>query len=258
MINVVLASLVLTKALLCQGLVIKIDFPALATQVSGVSLDYKVAFGDKESPFQMNDLHVKLSNIFRTNKPSSTGIYDAEILRYPYFINEKGEQEVELTGGGWEICWNTKSSSPHGLFICSFVCPRMLQRNEAMVEAGRFFVMHRVWTETSLESERNRRRKIQNQAAKSIKDRDGRIKEMTNEEATVGSKVLSYAKAVKSMNDYRTSGYREALFIPLFDEQVLKLAPDCIVSTRGQIYQEQKWGRKVFEYVGESRVDFLK
>mmetsp|Transcript_21404 Transcript_21404/g.59349 ORF Transcript_21404/g.59349 Transcript_21404/m.59349 type:complete len:266 (+) Transcript_21404:126-923(+) len=239
-------------AIQCEGLVVNADLTKLAEQVCGTSLDFKVAFGSKETPFQMKDMHVVLGSTKRTPKPLSTGIHEADLLKRPYFVNEKGEQRVELTGGGWEITWD---KSPHGILTCSFISPQTVQRNEASMEAGRFFLRHRVWTQESLESERSRRRKIQNEAAKSIKTRDQKIKEMTNEEGTMGSKVVSYAKAAQAMGDYYKSGYQEALFIPLYDSQVLELAPDCIVSTRGQIYQQLS--RRKPEYVGESRVDFL-
>ena len=55
------------------------------------------------------------------------------------------------------------------------------------------------------------------------------------------------------MKEYRDSGYKAALYIPLHDHQV---KPDCIASSHGEVY---KMGyQKGLEYMGESRVDFMK
>lgn len=40
-------------------------------------LNYRVAFGKQENPFQMKDLHVELSGNLRTPKAYSTGIHEA-------------------------------------------------------------------------------------------------------------------------------------------------------------------------------------
>lgn len=225
----------------------------LAPRLYSTQLNYRVAVGSKDTPFQMKDLHVELTGQKQLAKKGSTGIHDASLLREPSFVNDRGEQTVDLKNGGWEIVW--AKASAHGHLSCSFVNSETVQRNDdATLEAGRFFMYHRVWTKASLESERERRRKIQAEAAKKIDERDQKLKKVTDENENVGSKVLSYAQAAKSMNDYYTSGYKEALFIPLYDDQVLELTPECIVSTRGLIYKIEK-GKP--EKIGESRVDFL-
>lgn len=228
----------------------------LAPRVYSEKLNYRVAVGPKETPFQLNKLHVELSNNLRTTKKRSTGIHEARILRRPSFINNKGEQIVNLHQGGWEITWSPKS--PHGFLACSFVVDEQVQRNEeAKLEAGRFFMYHRVWTQKTLASERERRKKVQAEAATFLKERDEKVKEITDEENNnLGSKVMSYAQAAKSMNNYRTSGYQEVLFIPLYDDQVIELTPDCIVSTRGLIYKIDSSTKSPIQ-IGESRVDAL-
>jgi hypothetical protein len=68
------------------------------------------------------------------------------------------------------------------------------------------------------------------------------------------------------MQEYRASGIQDAVYIPLHDYQVLELLPqDCIVSSRGLVYKQIMTGgtiltgaRRGLEYLGESRVDFIK
>ena len=258
----------------------------LASRIYDTKLKYRVAFGNKDSPFTMNGLHVQLDSHCQTPKQSSTGIHTLSLLSKPWYINDKGEQLVQLDNGGWEISWNTKiRDSKHGLLICSFVSPETYTRtsrdssgddennNESdnneisKLQQGRFFISHRVWTKETLELERDRRRKIQNEAAQYLNIRDTKVKEiMDSDNKNVGSKILSYAQATQAKNSYFTSGYAQALYIPLYDDQVLQLQEDCIVSTRGEIFQyvgndgsntivgTSKRPRKV----GLSRVDFLK
>lgn len=204
--------LLLIQALLsavCHGLAtVKAppDMEKLAPQVYSRQLNFRVAVGEQESPFQMKDLHVQLSGYRKTPKRFSTGIHTVDLLQQPYFINDQGEQSVTLNSGGWEIFWRKKS--PHGHFTCSFVSPEELQRTKegAVLEAGRFFINHRVWTRETLESERERRRKLQAEAAKHIDDRDKKINEIMDDENSLGSKVVSYAQAAKSNYDYLVSG----------------------------------------------------
>jgi hypothetical protein len=231
------------------------DLVNLGAHVYSKKLNFRVAVGNKEEPFQMKDMHVELTGSLKTPKRSSTGIHTANLLRPPYYIDQKGEQAVALQNGGWEIVWGKKS--PHGHLTCSFVSLHEVRRTDegAKLEAGRFFLNHRVWTRETLESERERRRQIQAEAAKHIDERDKRIREITDEETSLGSKVVSYAQAAKSMNDYWVSGYNEALYIPLYDDQVLELAPDLILSTRGEVFKIN--GRNA-ECIGQSRVEFLK
>jgi len=236
----------------------------LVPQVDSSKLNFRVAVGEKENPFQMKDMVVELNSIPRGSKKSSTGVHKATLVQSPNFINDEGEQIVALKEGGWEIRWVAKS--PHGHLTCSFVSADDVKRTKdgATLEAGRFFLNHRVWTRETLESERDRRRKIQSEAAQYIDTRDQKIKEITegddtrnkmNDEAglNIGSKVVSYAQAAQSMRNYYTSGYQETLYIPLYDDQVLELAPDLILSTRGEIFKVNSRGRP--ERIGLSRVD---
>jgi hypothetical protein len=127
----------------------------------------------------------------------------------------------------------------------------------------RFFIYHRIWTSATLASERARRRAIQITAAKALQERDvqlqqeyhytsssssssnerrrndntasgGTTADRNNKIAAVTSKIAAYAQAVKSMRDYRESGYKEALYIPLHESS--SLATDaglyCIVAGR--------------------------
>ena len=253
----------------------------LASRIYDTKLNYRVAFGNKENPFTMNGLHVKLESNCQTPKKSSTGIHTLSLLSKPWYINENGEQFVQLNNGGWEIGWNTKiKDSKHGLLICSLVSPETytrrtsssstsqedengLEEEISKLEQGRFFITHRVWTKQTLELERERRRKIQNEAAQYLNIRDTKVKEIidpTNKN-NFASKMISYAQATQAKNSYFTSGYAEALYIPLYDDQVLELQQDCIVSTRGEIFQvgkDGKYGSKRPRKVGLSRVDFLK
>lgn len=242
-----------------QGLFLQnpIDLAKLAPTLYSNRLNYRVAVGDKETPFQMKDMHVELSSNRKTppRQNQTTGVHDATLLRQPTFVNDSGEQGVPLEKGGWELQWTKES--PHGFLVCSFVSPVEVQRNDnAKLETGRFFMYHRVWNTATLASERERRTKIQAEAAKSLDERDQKIKEITDEDNkdNIG-KVVSYAQAAKSMNDYRGSGMKEAVYIPLHDHQVLELTPDCIVSSRGLVYKQLENRRSA--YIGESRVDFL-
>lgn len=247
------SGLLLATALsTCHSFVIP-DLSDLGPRLFSNQLKFRVAVGDKKTPFQMKDLHVELSGDGAAPLDKSTGYHDAKVLKKPFFIDSKGEQFVELENGKWEVQW--AKGSPHGLLVCSFLSPKEAQRtDDAKLEAGRFFMYHRVWTTETLASERERRLEIQAEAAIYLNDRDQKVKVITDEETNVGSKVINYAKAAKSMSDYRNSGYKESLFIPLYDTQVLPLTPDCIVSSRGMIYKAV--GKKP-EYIGESRVDFL-
>ena len=162
---------------------------------------------------------------------------------------------MTLDKGGWEIVWAPKS--PHGILACSFVSEEDLKRSEegSSLKAGRFFMYHRVWTRDTLESERQRRREIQAVAAQSLSQRDEKVQTLQSDEENFASKAKAYAEAVKSMNDYHSSGMKEARFIPLYDDQVLEISPECIVSTRGLIYQREE---RDLVQIGDSRVDFLK
>ena len=243
------------------------NLKTLASAVYKTKLNYRIAVGNKETPFQMKDMHVELSSTLKTPPGGSsrtTGIHDAALLSYPYYINEDGEQFVALERGGWELQWS--KSSPHGFLVVSFVTPETVQRNNnnnnkdaAQLTKGRFFMYHRVWTRESLTSERERRKLIQSEAAKLLDDRDSNIRDITdNDHKSNLDKVVSYARAAKSMNEYRTSGMKEAVYIPLYDNQVLELTNDCIVSTRGLIYKDVTTTRRTPPaYLGESRVDFL-
>lgn len=254
LVGVFFLALALVATCCCHGYSIP-KLSDLAPSIYKNQLNYRVAVGDKASPFQMKDLHVELSGNLKAKKPSSTGIHDATLLQNPAFVNDQGEQSVALQKGGWELQW--QQQSPHGFLVCSFVAPAEIQRNDdAKLEAGRFFMYHRVWTTATLASERERRKEIQSEAARAIDERDQKIKEITDDESNLGSKVVSYAKAAKSMNEFRTSGYEEAKYIPLFDHQTLELTSECIVSSRGLIYKAGP--NRQHQYIGESRVEFLK
>jgi hypothetical protein len=237
------------------------DLPTLTPKVFGSQLDFKVAFGSKENPFQMQGLRVELDGVCRRKSKSeaSSGIFEASVVdKRPYYISEKGLQEVHLENGGWELRWPKKSR--HGVLLCSFIVPTALKRNDAAtLEAGRFFMHHRIWSAETLESERERRRTIQAKAAVALKERDEQVKKLVDDEETTLTKVVSYGKAAKSMSQFRDSGLKEAGFTPLYDDQVLQLVPrDCILSTRGLIYKASETRGELLEYAGESRVDFPK
>ena len=262
MIIVMILLVLLTPTVFCWmgagGNKNNVNLNTLAEQLYDTELRYRVAFGDSDSPFTMNGLHVALaSDNRRRNQPFTTGLHTAALLQKPWYITNQGEQSVDLQEGGWEVSW--RPTSCHGFLSCSFVAPEALQRNDqatSQLEAGRFFVNHRVWTRATLASERKRRRDIQAQAAGYLEERNQKIREMNGDTDKKGSnKVLSYAQATRASNKYFTSGYKEALYIPLHDDQVLELAPDCLVSTRGEIYSKE--GRRTPERVGLSRVDFL-
>ena len=159
-----------------------------------------------------------------------------------------------LEKGGWELIWSEKS--PHGFLVCGFVSPEKVKRTkDAFLDAGRFFMYHRVWTEETLASERERRLTIQEEVAEKLKDRDAYFQKLADEKENMGSKVMSYAKAAKSMNDFYTSGYEESLFVPFYDTQVLKIDENCIVSTRGLVYKTNDNGEAI--KIGDSKVEFL-
>ena len=79
--------------------------------------------------------------------------------------------------------------------------------------------------------------------------------EINQDDINVASKVVSYAQAADSMNKFYQSGYKDALYIPLYDDQIIPLCDDCIMSTRGQVYKVGDKGR--LETIGDSRVDLL-
>ena len=124
-----------------------------------------------------------------------------------------------------------------------------------VLEAGRFFMQHRVWTEETLKSERMRRKEIQDEAAELLTQRDKKLEEYLDEESNPLTKVVSYGQAARTMNKVYTSGLKESLFVPYYDDQVIRLSLDCIVSTRGLIF---KSGLRELEQIGESRVDLYK
>lgn len=248
----------------------------LATALQGTKLSYRAAIGRSgpsssesvsQQPFQMKDMKVELSrNRPYAKKQGSTGVYDALLEEMPYYVDGTGRQRVDLGSGRWEINWDERGGSPHGFLACGFVSPRAFRRTEdgTALEEGRFVMLHRVWTEQTLASERKRRREIQNEAARHLRDRDVKVAKMQQEGGGgAWSRMKSYGQAVSAMNRYHDSGYKEALFIPLYDEQVLELAQDCIVSTRGLVYKIEKSSNLIAEtnemiQIGESRVDWPK
>jgi hypothetical protein len=231
----------------------------LASRMTGGNsnrLNYRIAVGDKEQPFQMKNMHIELTDAISSKKKGSTGIHNCNLLQKPTFVNDLGEQSVPLTNGGWEITW--APNSPHGILTCSFIAPEAIKRNDAAtLEKGRFFMRHRVWTRKTIESERDRRRSIQSEAAKFLDERDQKITQITDTNDSLASKTWSYAQAAKSMNSYYDLGVYDASFVPLYDDQVLELLrDDCIVSSRGQVFKVQN-RREGPVYVGESRVESL-
>lgn len=239
----------------------------LASNIYGTKLTFRIAVGNsQETPFQLSGINVEFGTQKHLSKSGSTGIHNAILLQpQPYYVNEQGQQNIELIQGGWEISWG--KGSPHGHLVTSFISPKPLQRtsNGDILDAGRFFMQHRVWTKTTLESERQRRRSIQDEASKYLIDRDTKITEIIDEENTNPlSKVVSYGQAVQSMNNYRMTGLQEARFIPFYDEQVIQLNTNCIVSTRGQLFQTLTNNllggvgkqREIIK-IGECRVDAL-
>jgi len=291
------------------------NLATLAPQLLDTRLNFRIAVGDPERPFPIQGLHVALSstkkNSNNSNKQkqqqrsfySTTGTHDSVLLddnHPPFYINEQGMQPVEFEQPSWEITW--RRNRPHGHLVCSFVNPQTLQRqndndddNDSVVfPAGRFFLYHRVWTTTTLASERERRRGLQAQAATYLKERDAHVEQIMNpDEPKNGannngwaSKLQSYGRAAQSMNRFRTLGLKEAQFVPLFDDQVLELlAPSSssslpvddglVLSTRGRIFavvggadtdtnssknnnrRRRRRGGGEPEYIGESRVDFF-
>ena len=230
------------------------NLTALAAQLAQTKLNYYIAVGSKEAPFQMKDMHVCLDGARQTRKADSTGIHEATLLQAPTYINRDGQQAVPLQHGGWEVVWS--ASSPHGHLACSFVSAERVQRNpDAALQAGRFFVYHRVWTVATLATERQRRKQIQSAAASYLEQRDQKLQTVADNEANVGDKVVSYAQAARSMNEYYSLGYKETLYIPLYDNQVIALTPECIVSTRGMVYKADDQRR--MQYIGDSRVELL-
>jgi len=237
------------------------DLSDIVPKLKGSQLDFKVAFGGKENPFQINGVCVKLDGNRRQQSKNkvSSGIFDAILIdTKPYFITEKGLKEAPLENGGWELRWPQKS--PYGILVCSFMVPTDLKRNEdTTLERGRFFMHHRIWSEETLESERERRRAIQSEASIALKERDEQVEKLVDEEESAFNKVVSYGKAAKSMSNFRSSGLEEARFTPLFDDQVLELVPRaCILSTRGLIYKARSEKKREMEIAGQSRVDWLK
>lgn len=226
----------------------------LAPKIYAQRLNYRIAVGSQETPFQFKDLHVELGSNNINPKTFSTGIHDIALLQNPFYINWRGKQDVALEKGGWELIWSEKS--PHGFLVCGFVSPEKVKRTkDAFLDAGRFFMYHRVWTEETLALERERRLKIQEEVAEKLKDRDAYFQKLADEKENMGSKVMSYAKAAKSMNDFYTSGYEESLFVPFYDTQVLKIDENCIVSTRGLVYKTNDNGEAI--KIGDSKVEFL-
>jgi len=230
------------------------DLYEVAPKIFARRLNFRVAVGSEDAPFQFKDLYVELGSKRMAAKPYSTGIYSVDLLQKPFYVNRRGKQDVTLENGGWELNWQKKS--PHGFLACSFVSPEQVKRTEdAVLDAGRFFMYHRVWTKETLASERERRLKIQEEVAEKLKDRDAYFQKLADEKENVGSKAMSYAKAAKSMNEYYTSGYEESLYVPYRDEQVLKIDDSIIVSTRGLVYKTNAKGKTV--KIGDSAVEFL-
>lgn len=253
--------------------------PTLAQQLFGTQLTFQVAIGSTENPFQMQQLGVELSDktlAGATNKADSTILYETETQEQPYYINVEGKQVVNLQNSGWQATW--KQNSPHGFLICSFDSPTALQRTSegAVLEEGRFFLYHRMWSTQTLEWERMRRKAIQARAGKHLGDRDSLVKKLQEEnDDNMWTKLNTYGQAYQANNKFRDSGMRGAKFTPLYDDQVLEVTSDCILSTRGRVFRQAEWQRdfmvreedllfigedvsKEMAYIGESRVDFSK
>lgn len=238
----------------CNSLSVLPKLTDLAPRLHGTQLDYKVAIGSPANPFQMQGLRVELSGSKAGEDPSksgasrSTGLYETiQNNDGPYYINTGGEQTVNLRCGRWEVNWRNKC--PHGFLVASFDLPESVRRTDegAVLEAGRFFIYHRVWSEQTLERERSRRKAIEEKASKHFWDRDRLVKKLQEgEDSNVLRKLKTYSQAYKAQNDYRESGLLGARFVPLFAEQVLELVPeDCIMSTRGRVFRKAEWQKDV-------------
>eukprot|EP00977_Amphora_coffeiformis_P006965 scaffold1513_cov100-Amphora_coffeaeformis.AAC.14 len=175
-------------------------------------LQYTLAVGSKEAPFPLQGLRVELTATRQTPKAYSTGIHVAKLLRAPTYIDKTGQKTVDLQqgGGGWEIVWrknnnnnNNKTRGPHGYLACSFVATQRHERNEegACLEAGRFWIYHRVWTPAMLQSERVRRREIQARAAACLQERDEKLQTLVDDDDAGDDPNSNNNKAKKNVGE---------------------------------------------------------
>lgn len=278
------ALLVHTTALSSRSAVLpKMD--AIASQLAKTQLTFQVAIGDTKNSFPLNDLTVELDTgrasrskqQQQQSKADCTGLFEANLVQDPYFINTQGQQRVGLQDCDWRVVWN--NNHPYGFLVCSMHVPMAVQRTSgAVLDRGRTFLYHRLWSKPSLEYERQRRVSIQARAGTFRGERDDLVQKLATNEpnnTNVWTKLKTYGQAYTAARNLWDSGWRGAKFTPMYDDQVLELSANVIVSTRGRVFRVAEWSKdfrvreddllflgedqcRDLAYIGECRVDFAK
>ncbi len=164
----------------------------------------------------------------------SSGIRKLNLTKEGEFISLTGSKMVKAIKGCWELVW--KKDVPAGVLLCGFEIPEEYQRNEATLPPGRIYLSFPVWTKDSLAHAREQKKRILEQAAEALKEKDEELeKYQANPNPLM--KALHYRNAYLAAERYWLQPVKTVQQIPE-ENEVMELQKDLYCTTKGLVWSK--------------------
>uniref|UniRef100_A0A7S1BRI6 Uncharacterized protein n=1 Tax=Corethron hystrix TaxID=216773 RepID=A0A7S1BRI6_9STRA len=191
------------------------------------------------SPPEGNQNYPKLPGINGPRPNLSTGGKHLEVISSPSFIDHQGIQNVDFKNGCWEMLW--REDAPAGTVVCGFDIPNKATRNGATLPAGTLYVSFVLWNKDDLMIEQARKKIVETEARKCLKDKDD-ILQKYNKESNIIKKALLYRSATMEVEKYhrlQRSGILSVQNIPDAAD-VVPIRNNLMLTSKGTVWMKNK------------------
>lgn len=164
----------------------------------------------------------------------SSDVRKLSLVKEGEFISLTGTKMVKAIKGCWELVW--KKDVPAGALVCGFEIPEEYQRNDATLPPGRIYLSFPIWTKDSLAHAREQKKRILEQAAEALKEKDEELeKYQANPNPLM--KALHYRNAYLAAERYWLQPVKAMQQVPE-EHEVLELQKDLLCTTKGLVWSK--------------------
>lgn len=135
------------------------------------------------------------------------------------------------TSSSWELVWRDHA----GTLICGFLLSDTLQRNDAVLESGPFYVSFPVWSKVGLVVARDYQHQVRADVDDALQQRQLLVDQANRAWNPIEKRVL-YNK-IQTLQDEITRQWSVAKESPPSPDNVVELLPDVHVSKKGFVFK---------------------
>lgn len=135
------------------------------------------------------------------------------------------------SNSSWELVWRDHA----GTLICGFLLSDTLQRNDAVLESGPFYVSFPVWSKVGLVAARDYQQQVRADVDDALQQRQLLVDQANRAWNPIEKSVL-YNK-IQTLQDEITSQWSVAKESPPSPDNVVELLPDVHVSKKGFVFK---------------------